>query len=272
MAKKPTKAAGTAVANYDEQLAAMMQQEVETEKSVSTGGKFISTKGGQLSFDGNPMKGNEMYVVIVDHIFENAYYEGRFNPDNPQPPTCFAFGRSEAELIPHVNVIEAEQNPCDNCADCHMNQWGSDGKGKACKNVRRLALIPAGHVNKKSEELELYDADHFATAEIAYLKLPVTSTKGFSTYVKQVAQAYSKPVLGVITRVYITPDAKTQYKVNFEAIDEVPAELLGTLMQRRSMVTEEIDFPYSLEREEAPAPQPKGRGRQAPGAGKRGKY
>ena len=88
------------------------------------------------------------------------------------------------------------------------------------------------------------------------------------------AQAYSKPVLGVITRVYTTPDPKTQYKVNFKAIEEVPAELLGALMQRRSAVTEEIDFPYSLEREEqpAPAPAPKGRGRQAPGTAKRGKY
>nr|DAE98561.1 MAG TPA: hypothetical protein [Bacteriophage sp.] len=270
MAKKPTKS--TAVANYDEQLAALMQQEVETEKSVNTGGKFISTKGGQLTYDGNPMKDNEMYVVILDHIFENAYYEGRFNPDNPQPPTCFAFGRNEKDMIPHVNVTEAEQNPCDNCHDCPMNQWGSDGKGKACKNVRRLALIPAGHVDRKTDELELYDEDHFLTAEVAYLKLPVTSTKGFSTYVKQVAQAYNKPVLGVITRVYTTPDPKTQYKVNFEAIEEVPAELLGALMQRRAAVTEEIDFPYSLERDEQPAQAPKGRGRQAPGTAKRGKY
>lgn len=268
MAKKPTKS--TSVANYDEQLAALMQQDVETEKSISSGGKFISTKGGQLSYDGNLMKDNEMYVVIVDHIFENAYYEGRYNPDNPQPPTCFAFGRSEKDLIPHVNVIDADQNPCDSCAGCPMNEWGSDGRGKACKNVRRLAVIPAGHVNNKTDELELYDDDHFKSADVAYLKLPVTSTKGFSTYIKQVAQAYNKPVLGVITRVYCTPDDKTQYKVNFEAIDEVPTELLGVLMQRRSMVMEEIDFPYSLE-ERDPAPA-KGKGRKAPGTAKRGKY
>ena len=89
---------------------------------------------------------------------------------------------------------------------------------------------------------------------------------------KQVAQAYNKPTLGVITRIFTTPDAKTQYKVNFEAIEEVPQELLGALMQRRSAVVEEIDFPYSLEREERQAPQPKARGRQAPGAAKRGKY
>ena len=269
MAKNQTKS--TAVANYDEQLAALMQQEVDVEKSINTGGKFISTKGGQLTYDGNQMVGNEMYVVILDHIFENAYYEGRFNPESPQPPTCFAFGRSEKDMIPHVNVTALEQNPCDNCHDCPMNQWGSDGKGKACKNVRRLALIPAGHIDRKTDELELYDEDHFASAEVAYLKLPVTSTKGFSTYIKQVAQAYNKPVLGVITRVYTTPDPKTQYKVNFEAIEEVPAELLGTLMQRRAAVTEEIDFPYSLEREEQ-ASAPKGRGRQAPSSTKRGKY
>lgn len=269
MAKKPSKS--TEVANYDAQLAALMQQEVETEKSISSGGKFISTKGGQLTYDGNPMKNNEMYVVIVDHIFENAFYEGRFNPENPQPPTCFAFGRTEKDLIPHVNVIEAGQNPCDTCDGCPMNEWGSEGRGKACKNVRRLALIPAGHVNNKTDELELYEEDHFSSSEIAYLKLPVTSTKGFSTYIKQVAQAYSKPVLGVVTRIYCTPDAKTQYKINFEAIDEVPSELLGTLMRRRSMVMEEIEFPYSLEeREHQPE---KGRGRKAPGTtSKRGKY
>lgn len=265
MAKKPKT---TEVANYDAQLAALMQEELETEKSISTGGKFISTKGGQLSFDGNPMKNNEMYVVIVDHIFENAYYEGRFNPDNPQPPTCFAFGRTEKDLIPHINVIDADQNPCDTCAGCPMNEWGSEGRGKACKNVRRLAVIPAGHVNNKTDELELYDEDHFKSADIAYLKLPVTSTKGFSTYVKQVAQAYSKPVLGAITRIYCTPDNKTQYKVNFEFIDEVPSELLGTLMQRRSVVMDEIEFPYSLEEREA---KPVKSGRKAPGA-KRGKY
>lgn len=261
----------TALANYDEKLAELMREEVEVEKAVSVGGKFISTKGGTLSFDGNPMKDNEMFVIIVDHIFENAYYEGRFNPESPQPPTCFAFGRSEKELIPHVNVVEAEQNPCDTCAGCPMNEWGSDGRGKACKNVRRLALIPAGIVNNKTDELELYDTGHFESAEVAYLKLPVTSTKGFSSYIKQVAQAYSKPVLGVITRIYCEPDPKTQYKVHFEAVDEVPVELLGTLMQRRSAVVEEIDFPYSLE--ERQPQKPSKSGRQAPGGKpKRGKY
>ncbi len=115
----------------------------------SAGGQFISVKGGQLTFGDNPFPNNEMAVIILDSIRENVYYEGRYDSDNVQAPTCYAFDHCEESLAPHEKVEEPQNKTC---KGCEWNEYGTSetGKGKACGNVVRLAVISGGDIDAKS--------------------------------------------------------------------------------------------------------------------------
>ena len=249
----------TALTNWEEELAKEAQVAAAMEANAG-GGAFFSTKSGVLSFADMPMPNNQIAAVVVDSIFENVFYEGRFDPDNPTPPTCFAFGRDEAELKPHPTVIEHGQAQHEQCRGCPRNEWNTadTGRGKACRNTRRLALIPAGELDAAGR-FTPYDVEQLAEAAGGMLKLPVTSVKGWATYVKTIAGALNRPPLGVFTKIRVVPDAKTQFRVVFEPLGPVPNEAVPTLMERRRQFANLIDQPYNLDVEErAPTPSPRG--------------
>ncbi len=255
MATRKKTSDSKAVATWDEELAKQAEIAAGMEAN-SGGGQFFSTRGGQLSWQDSPLPNNEMVVIILDHIFETVYYEGRYDPDTPQSPVAFAFGRDEDELRWHENSDPEFAGQL--CKDSEVCQWGSSdvGRGKAARETRRLALIPAGQFNRDGS-FELFDdVNHYETTQLGFLKLPVTSVRGFASFVKQIAGALKRPPFGVVTRVAVVPDAKTQFKVVFEALDKVPDELMPTIMGRREEAMAIIDFPYTRntdEEEEAPA-------------------
>lgn len=263
-APKTTKTSdSTALVNWDEQLAAQAQVAAGMEAS-SGGGQFFSTKSGQLSFGGNPMPGNQMAVVILDHIFETTYYEGDYDPENPSPPTAFALGRVENELRWHETSAEGFAGEL--CKDSDVCQWGSadKGRGKAAKETRRLAMISAGTFNQQGKFEPHSDPDHFASAEPAYMKLPVMSVKGWATFVKQIAEVMRRPPHGIFTKVSVVPDAKSQFRVLFEPLAAISNDLLPIIMKKHEAVKSVIEFPYNMEAPEPPAKP--ARGRAAPPA------
>lgn len=256
MAKK-----STAVVRWDEELAKQAEIAASMEADVG-GGQFFSMKSGILSWQGAPLPGNQMAVIILDSILENVYYTGKYDPEMPQSPTCFAFGREEKAMRPHQIVVESGNNQAATCADCKMNEWGSaeTGRGKACRNTRRLAMIPAGTFNQAGKLELIEDEGHYASSSVGYMKLPVTSVKGYANFVKQVAGALRRPPFGIVTKVKVVPDPKTQFKVVFEPIMNVPDRLMGAVMKRHEEIKAVIDFPYLPNDEEVtPPPPPKRR-------------
>lgn len=252
-AKKKT---GTAVTNYDEELAKLAGGAAALTSSGG-GGRFFSTRAGVLQFDDAPLPGNQMCVIVAAWCLENVYYDSDFDPDSRTPPACFAFCKNpdeKDEMAPNPEHLKDDvfDQQSEECADCPQNEWGSaaKGRGKACSNRRRLALLPAGTYTSAGRgggfELELFDdADHFASADAAFLKVPVMSGKGFDSYVRDVADQLKKPLFAVYTRVSVVPDPKSQFKVNFELIEPVGSDLVPTLMARYKKLHEEIDFPYA---------------------------
>lgn len=245
-------------ATWDEELAQQAQAAAAMESNTSTGQCF-SLRGGILSWNDMPIPDNRLAVIIVDSILENVYYDGPYDPDEPQAPCCFAFGRDETEMTPHELVVAAKSNEHDFCSGCPMNEWGSAsiGRGKACRNVRRLALIPAGEF--KDGKFNIFDdLEQFETAVIGYLKIPVTSVKGYSAFVKQIAGAMQLPPHGVISCIQVVPDNKSQFKVMFSVIQPVPGELIGTIIKRHKEAQTLIEFPYTLnDGSEKDEPKPK---------------
>lgn len=251
---KPKKPTGTAVASYDEELAKLAGQSATlTERSS---GRFFSTRAGVLQFDDAPMPGNQMCAIIGAWCLENVFYAGAYDPENRESPTCFAFctdPEAKDEMGPPKEVDEHDEfdRQSTYCKDCPQNEWGSaaQGRGKACSNRRRLAILPGGTYVPQGRsggfELELIeDEDHFRTAEEAFLKIPVMSGKGFDAYVRDVAEQFKKPLFAVYTRIFLTPDPKSQFKVNFEMIDKVDDSLIPALFDRYKKLIGEIDFPY----------------------------
>lgn len=206
-----------------------------SEEATGGGMRFYGTQSGALSLDGSRVPGNKMDVIILDSIYENTFYKGRFDPDNPSPPVCFALGRGGTELAPHENCEEPQS---DICEECPMNEFGSSdtGRGKACKNSRRLAVI---------------DED---MGEIRYLKIPVTSVKNWSGYVKALAASKRRPPFGVITEISLVPDSKTQFKMEFKFVEEAGADLIQAVMEKREMAAEIIMTPYSPHNDEEKEP------------------
>lgn len=247
------KATGTEMVAWDEELAKYAAESVASEANAGSGLKSFSLKAGVLAFDDAPMAGNQMAVVVLDHVLENTYYEDAYDPDNPTPPTAYALGRDEKTI-----TWSEDSDPRwagELCIDSDINQFGSadKGRGKAARNLRRLLVIPAGTINKKTGEFELIeDEEHFDEAAPAFLKIPPTSTTNWSMYVKQLNGALRKPPFAVVTLVKVVPDAKTQFKVTFEALEELPMELMETLVRRHKEAAELIMQPYNMERDEAP--------------------
>lgn len=255
------------IMKWDEQLAKEAAVAAGMEQN-SGGGQFFSVKGGILTWNDAPVPGNQMAVIVLDHILENVFYEGDFDPDNPGGPACFAFGREEKDMAPHKIVVDAGTAVSEKCLGCPNNEWGSSdkGRGKACRNTRRLALIPAGAFNEAGKFVPIDDEDHFVSTPIGYMKLPVTSVKGFAGFVKQVASALRRPPHGVIAKVKVVPDQKTQFKMTFETISKVDDSLMGAIMKRRDEVKPVIDFPYQPREDDGAA---KGKGKK--GAAKNAK-
>jgi hypothetical protein len=96
-------------------------------------------------------------VIVLDYVWFMVHYPGVYNSNNPQQPNCFAVGREtpqSGELKPHETVKQAQHS---DCKDCPKNEWGSapSGKGKACKNQRRLIVIPV-KFDEDTEPMTVY--------------------------------------------------------------------------------------------------------------------
>jgi len=259
MARRTTKvetSTSTALVNWDEELAKQAQIAAAAEASAG-GGQFFSIKGGQLSFDGVDFEDSQAAVVVLDSIIEKTLYEGKYDPDNPEPPTCFAFGRDEDELAPHEDVVKAKQQKSSKCSTCEFNKWGSadQGRGKACSTKRRLAMIPAGGFDKNGVFQQVEDAAHFEHVGMAFIKIPPTSINGWAAFVKTIASALKRPPHGIFTKVKARPHKKNQVEVVFEGLGKVPNNLMQVIMARHQEAKSSIEFPYSLERMEKEEPK-----------------
>lgn len=219
------------IVNYEEQLAAMAKQATAVERaSTST----IGTRAGILTYGGQPIPGNKLECIVLASRHTNLYYEGKYDPNNIMNPSCYAYGEDEKTLAPHPSVV----NPINTtCAGCPKNEWGSDpggGRGKACKNSRSLALIPA----------DTAPAD-VLVAEIAVLKLPVTSVANWSNYVNKLSTLFNRPPLGVVTEVGTQPDTKSQFKVVFQYKSNVGNDMMPGLLAKVETAIPLLEREYS---------------------------
>jgi hypothetical protein len=251
---------GGELSAFEQEMAQYANEVAKTEASTGSG-NFFSLRAGQLAFNGQPMPGNEMAVVIVDYIFENVYYEGEWDPDDVRPPRCFSFSREGYDMTPHESVVKAGHAQNDRCEAsgeplCKWNKFNSadKGRGKACRNTRRLALIPAGTAvpnERPGTYIYFTDPAQFADSPVGFLRLPVTSVKNWGMYAKSAAGALRRPYFGISTRVMVFPDKDTQVRVEFKPIDVLSEDIVRVVMRRKAEVAPIIESPYGISSERA---------------------
>ena len=91
-----------------------------------------------------------------------------------------------------------------------MNQFGSDGDGKACKNSRILAVLPPPEYKEDGVTLVTPIAD----LPMWTLATSPTANKGFDGFVTSVARIFQLPPVGVIATVSFD-DSVTYAKLVF---------------------------------------------------------
>lgn len=205
----------------------------------------ISFKSGMMSYMQTPVPGDFMDMILLATAHRNTWYAGAYDQDNIVNPTCFAIKASrddETEMIPHENVKEPVHATCEGCP---KNAWGSamrDGKpsrGKACKEGRRILVIPAAVLDAADPIQAL------KTAEKAVIDVPVTSVGNYGNFVNALNATVQRPMWSVITRVQVVRDVRTQFKVTFTPMNYINDT--GAIRALRSMLEDAeriVTLPY----------------------------
>ena len=197
--------------SWREKLAGMAKDQAAKERpSVSK----ISLRAGVIKYGDQPVKGNILPAIVLLAAHRNTYYDRPFDPNNLANPVCFALSIEGEEMeahenVPDDNVPAFEQRRTRDCSTCPLNEWGSDpkgGRGKACKETRRLIILPADAATS---------AEAAKAAEMAIIDIPVTSGKNYSNFVNGLAASAQVPPWAALTDISTQPDAKSQFKVTF---------------------------------------------------------
>jgi hypothetical protein len=240
---------GTAIVNWADEMA---KHAVAVAKQEVPSSSYISLRSGVLSYQGSPVPNNKLDVVILDYAFEHTYYEGKYDPNNVRSPVCFALATgSGEELAPHELSEKPQAEKCDVCP--HL-KWGSDangGRGKACQERRRMIMIPASATES---------SDKVLSAEVAVMKLPVTSVKLWAAYVNNIATLNKRPPFALVTQIGTQPNPKSQFNVTFSPVSAIPDAVMEAIMRKREMSRSTLLKGYDPSTEEA-APEPAKKGK-----------
>lgn len=192
--------------NWQDQLA-VHAKEGKAPKEKATTGDWISTKGGKFKL-GNVTLGTELDCVVVGWNFEKCYYDTDYDPDNISSPACAALGYDEDELAPSD---DAANKQCDSCIDCPMNEWESaaKGKGKACSDRRRLALVVAG----KDDKMELKG-----------LSIAPTSLPSWKGFINELETLGIHPMQAAVNISFDDDSEYAQPPLVFEFVNEVTSD------------------------------------------------
>lgn len=181
------------LARYREKLAEQARN-VQNQISVAPA-NVISLKGRVFRMPDGTTNPGPLQAVIVGFVSTNSLFEGAYNPNKPVPPVCWAIGDLD-NLRPSENSPKKANDG--DCASCPKNQWGTapnGGKGKACKNQMKLAIITA--------DLASPDPSKLYTVNIS-----PTGIKVFSAYVRRVQKLLGDDALPirVVTEISFDPN------------------------------------------------------------------
>lgn len=207
-------------------IRAQLRAELEAQKdrvTPPTGGR-ISTAGKVFTLPDGRTSTKPLNLIILDWRITHAYYTGVYDPAKRAAPVCFAMSKT-LDCAPDASKIESPKNK--DCASCPFNEYGSgsNNKGKACKETRRLAVIPVD-----------------ATIETVPFILDVSPTgiKGFDAYISQLKQR-DKHAMEAITEIAFRSDA-TYPTLTFGLESLADDEQIAIAYKLREVAAQKLDY------------------------------
>lgn len=148
-------------------------------------------------------------VIIAAGGISKRYYENAFTGKEATAPDC-----SSIDGVKPDDAIEIPQ--CELCAKCHRNAWGSSGKGKECKDHRRLVLCM---IDEMDNSYKLYRLD-----------IPAMSLKPLKFY-GELLSTHKLPMSAVLTTIGM--DAKETFaKLTFKPDSVLRADIYNGLIAK----------------------------------------
>jgi hypothetical protein len=179
------------------------------------------------------------------------YTPGTYNEDSAGAPICTSLDGDK----PDAGVPEPQSS---SCGICKNNVWGSaanGGRGKACQDHRKMAVLIMPYMTKHVLEKPL--------VEPVYFKVPPASLKPLKIYGDSLVHR-GIPHESIITRITFVPGKQFEMKFELkEALTDAEAPVVLRLVddpQTRSIIGttgaaiyEEDDAPPAISKTEKPA-------------------
>ena len=170
---------------------------------LNTNGTFKRIVGGEQIGKAVP---HQLDVIIVDLLAEPSrqFYASKYDPNAQATlPDCWSNDGKTPDA-------KAAGRPASSCAVCPKNVEGSgeNGKGRACRYLRRIAVLVAGDPSGEVYQMQIPAGSLFGKG--------VDSIHPFESY-KKFLLANSEAVDTVVTRVMYDLDADTM-KLKFQPV------------------------------------------------------
>lgn len=191
---------------------------------VKPTGQKIKITAGRWALPNGKTSIEPLNVIILGWRWINRYYPGAFDASDIKSPDCWAVGQEPELLAP----VGGEDQQHTDCASCPMNKFGSNGKGKACRNGARIAMVAAD-----------------LKSDIVYFDVAPTTIKSFSETISKLSSTKTHPLQAVVE---VDIDTKVSYaKATFSVVrlhDLDLAELVA-LKKEASDVLDGISFDFN---------------------------
>jgi hypothetical protein len=185
--------------------------------------RTIVHKPGTENDEDGPVPARILDVVVLRSMpgMSKTYYKGKFVEGSTESPNCY----SNDGITPAADATEPQARTC---ASCKHNIWGSriseEGKkGKACVDVKRLAVAPAGQLN-----------------DPMLIRVPAASLKAWTQYVDALKKRGLKPPM-VVTAIGFDNEVAYPSLIFKPRPGVLPPEALKEVQEvRQSTIVESI--------------------------------
>ncbi len=253
---QPKPSTSTEVMSYKDRMAALVAQ---TKKAEAPAGGFISTKGSRLSVGDVRLPNDTIRAIVIEYRKDNEFYPNAYVAGQSAAPICSAIVRPQEILTPwrkpredddpeNVTYDEATGLVSDSvdpqvpaghgCDSCRMLEWGSaklikgkqgSGKGKACRESRRLHLLAADQCTTPEDA---------ARAPFMTLIPPPTSLDNFKRFANEVSTVLGLPVFAAVVDITLVPDDAYMFTIQYKIVEAIKDEgILNALLTRHEQLS-----------------------------------